>query len=127
MIRTKSIYAEPDSDDGLRVLVTRFHPRGVKKERYDVWCRDLAPSRDLLKRYKEGTVRWNEFLGMLRSELRGNGDSKRLIRDLNAKSRTQNITILCYEKSGMPCHRHMIKRMVENPRMRSYTWNGDSD
>ena len=126
-IRTKSIYAPVGDDDGLRVLVTRFHPRGVKRERYDVWYRDLAPSRNLLRRYKEGAVLWDEFLDMLRSELRQNRDSRRLIRDLNTKSWTQNITILCYEKSGIPCHRHMIKRMVEKPGMRSYTWDGDLD
>ena len=61
MIRTKSIYAPTDQEDGLRILITRFYPRGVRRERYDVWIRSLAPSADLLKRYKNTEINWNDF------------------------------------------------------------------
>ena len=62
MIKTKSIYDKnPNGNDGLRILIMRHHPRGVKKERYDYWLRELSPSKDLLKRYNEGKIMWDVF------------------------------------------------------------------
>jgi len=75
MIKTKSIYKTSDEQDGLRVLITRFYPRGVKKEHFDVWIRDLAPSQALLKRYKNSEIDWNDFKTGLLTELRDNVDS----------------------------------------------------
>ena len=114
-IRTKSIHAPAGEDDGLRVLVTRFHPRGVRKERYDVWCRDLAPSKELLARHKEGKIRWDRFLRALSSEIRRNEAGQKMIIELNREGRKRNVTLLCYERDGMPCHRHLVKMLVANP------------
>jgi hypothetical protein len=43
MIKTKSVYSaiEP-GHDGLRVLVTRFRGRGLRKNRYHVWMPNLV-------------------------------------------------------------------------------------
>lgn len=115
MIKTKSIYAPLAEEDGLRVLITRFYPRGVKREKYDIWVRDLAPSAELLKKYKNEEINWNEFKINLLSELRENIDSIEAIHALQTRSNMQNITFLCYEKDGCPCHRHMVKDLVEEP------------
>ena len=117
MIRTKSIYAPTDQEDGLRILITRFYPRGVRRERYDVWIRSLVPSADLLKRYKNTEINWNDFKTTLLSELRSSIDSVEAIYTLQAKSLMQNITLLCYEKDGCPCHRHMVRDLIEDPRL----------
>ena len=61
MIKTKSIYKPIEEEDGLRVLITRWYPRGVKREKYDIWVRELAPSAELLKRYKNTEVDWDDF------------------------------------------------------------------
>ena len=58
MIKTKSIYESVEKEDGLRVLITRWYPRGVKREKYDVWVRELPPSALLLKRYKNSEIEW---------------------------------------------------------------------
>lgn len=117
MIRTKSIYVSADQEDGLRILITRFYPRGVKREKYDIWIRSLAPSAELLKRYKNTDINWNDFKTTLLSELRDSIDSVEAIYTLQAKSLMQNITLLCYEKDGCPCHRHMVRDLIENPRL----------
>lgn len=117
MIKTRSIYAPADENDGFSVLITRFYPRGIRREKYDEWLRELAPSRELLKRYKAGEINWEGFLTELLSELRNNDDSTDAIRMLNTKSNMQDITLLCYEKDGLPCHRHLIKELVGNPSM----------
>lgn len=115
MIRTKSIYAPMEENDGLRVLITRFYPRGVKRERYDIWVRELAPSAELLKRYKNENIQWDDFTTTLLTELRDNIDSIEAIHTLQSLSNMQDITLLCYEKDGCPCHRHMVRDLIETP------------
>ncbi len=117
MIKTKSIYKPVEEEDGLRVLITRWYPRGVKRERYDIWVRELAPSAELLKKYKNSEIEWADFSISLLSELRDNLDSIEAIHTLQTKGNMENITLLCHEKDGEPCHRHMVKNLIEDPRL----------
>jgi uncharacterized protein YeaO (DUF488 family) len=53
-IKTKSSKEYIDkSADGLRILLARFRPRYLPKdkEKWDQWCKELAPSRELWKKY----------------------------------------------------------------------------
>ena len=117
MIKTKSIYKPIEEEDGLRVLITRWYPRGVKREKYDIWVRELSPSPELLKRYKNTEINWDDFKTILLSELRDNIDSVEAIHTLQSKSNMQDVTLLCYEKDGCPCHRYMVKDLIEDPRL----------
>lgn len=117
LIKTKSIYKPLEEEDGLRVLITRYYPRGVKREKYDIWVRELAPSAELLKRYKNTEVNWDDFKITLLSELRDNIDSVEAIHALQSRSNMQDVTLLCYEKDGCPCHRHMVRELIEEPRL----------
>ena len=118
MIKTKSIYKPvEEEEDGLRVLITRWYPRGVKREKYDIWMRELAPSAELLKKYKNSEIKWTDFSKNLLSELRNNADSIEAINTLHAKGSLENITLLCHEKDGEQCHRHMIKNLIDKPKL----------
>jgi uncharacterized protein YeaO (DUF488 family) len=48
-VRLKRAYLAPSPDDGVRVLVDRLWPRGVRKSdaAIDRWAKDVAPSTDL--------------------------------------------------------------------------------
>lgn len=113
-IKTKSIYEPAEKDDGHRVLVTRFYPRGVKKDRFDEWLRVLSPSRDLLLSYRKGEKDWNEFEAELVSEIRGNPQAMEAARGLHRLAKRGSVTLLCYEKAGEPCHRHTVKRIIDS-------------
>jgi len=41
MVKTKSVYDPVESDDGERILVTRYWPRGLSKERLSLSARML--------------------------------------------------------------------------------------
>ncbi|WP_438765395.1 DUF488 domain-containing protein [Kushneria sp. TE3] len=71
-IQLKRIYDTRDKDDGYRVLVDGMWPRGVAKKdaHIDDWCRDIAPSRDLLKWFGHDRDRWEGFYDAYRRELR---------------------------------------------------------
>lgn len=47
--RVKRIYESADTDDGIRVLVDRLWPRGLKKENAALtsWMKKVAPSNEL--------------------------------------------------------------------------------
>jgi uncharacterized protein YeaO (DUF488 family) len=118
VVKTKSIY-EPaeENDDGIRVLVTRYYPRGVKKDKFDCWIRELSPSRNLLKNYRQGKYNWEEFKTVFMSEIRDNKDSLERIEDLNVQNEFLVITLLCYEIEGENCHRYIVKDIIENPQL----------
>jgi uncharacterized protein YeaO (DUF488 family) len=62
-LRIKRVYAAPATTDGVRVLVDRLWPRGLRKEqsRIDHWLKDIAPSSELRKWYNHDDSRWEEF------------------------------------------------------------------
>jgi uncharacterized protein YeaO (DUF488 family) len=63
MIRLKRVYEEPGDGDGLRFLVERLWPRGIKKSSLPIeaWLKDVAPSTELRKWFGHDKARWNEF------------------------------------------------------------------
>jgi len=117
MISTKSIYQPKEESDGIRILITRFYPRGVKKDHFDCWVRELAPSPTLLQSYKQGERTWEEFKIEFLTEMRDSIDSLEVIHALNQQNAVKNITLLCYERDGMPCHRHIVKNIIEAPNL----------
>jgi len=82
----KSIYDPKSPNDGLRVLVMRYWPRGIKKDKVDVWFRDLGTSEGLIKAWKSGTISWMEFRKLYLAEVKS--QSKRaIIRELAKRAK----------------------------------------
>ncbi len=63
MIKLKRVYEGEDPDDGVRYLVERLWPRGIKKTslRIDGWLKDAAPSTELRKWFNHDPEKWQEF------------------------------------------------------------------
>ncbi|MGB6740126.1 MAG: DUF488 family protein [Candidatus Cybelea sp.] len=94
-IMLKRAYEKPARGDGIRVLVDRLWPRGIKKEdlRLGPWAKALAPSTELRKWFAHDETKWPEFRKRYRAELSAAGASK-IIRDLLASSkRAKTITL----------------------------------
>ena len=75
MIKLKRAYDSASSDDGIRFLVERLWPRGVKKTALglDAWLKDVAPSTRLRQWFSHDPAKWAEFQRRYRREL----DAKR--------------------------------------------------
>ena len=73
-IRVARVYDDADPDDGQRVLVDRIWPRGVRKDdpRVGIWCKDVAPSKELREWYHHDLERFDEFKARYTEELHGN-------------------------------------------------------
>ena len=88
MIKTKSIYEPDEKDDGIRVLITRYYPRGIRKGKFDCWNKELSPSGNLLKNYRQGNYNWEEFKSAFLSEMKNNKESLETIHALNAENKS---------------------------------------
>lgn len=80
-IRIKRAYDPPAAADGVRLLVDRLWPRGLKKEsaRIDAWIREVAPSHELRRWFGHDPERWREFVRRYVAELNANPDAWRPI------------------------------------------------
>jgi uncharacterized protein YeaO (DUF488 family) len=72
MVKLKRAYEAVSADDGLRILVERLWPRGVRKQeaKIDLWLKDLAPSTELRQWYGHDPARWPQFRKRYRNELK---------------------------------------------------------
>ena len=70
-ITLKRVYDPPAKSDGMRILVERLWPRGMRKEeaKIDFWVKELAPSADLRRWYGHDPEKWPEFRKRYRREL----------------------------------------------------------
>lgn len=131
VISTKSVTETIDrSYDGLRILVCRHTPQGVKKTRWDVWMANLAPSDPLRKAFRSKKIDWKEFSRRYKDELfeptlmdEHNGKSKnygqkftlRLIKHL---AKRQKITLMCTcGKEEEYCHRYLLRDVINSTKV----------
>jgi uncharacterized protein YeaO (DUF488 family) len=70
-IRIKRVSDLAAEDDGERVLVDRYWPRGLHRDhrQIDSWCVDAAPSPELIAWYGHKQERWEEFKRRYQDEL----------------------------------------------------------
>ncbi|MGP3991819.1 DUF488 domain-containing protein [Streptomyces sp. 3N207] len=94
-IRYHRIYEETSREDGVRVLVDRVWPRGLRKEdaHLDAWMRDVAPSTELRRWYAHDPERYAEFRRRYLDELR-DPDHQQALRELAEMARHGRVTLL---------------------------------
>lgn len=76
-LRLKRAYEAPAAADGMRILVDRLWPRGLKKAdaAIDRWDKEVAPSDQLRRWFGHDPARWDEFRTRYRAELAGKAQS----------------------------------------------------
>ncbi|NGZ59274.1 MAG: DUF488 domain-containing protein [Nitrospira sp. LK265] len=77
MIALKRVYDPMTSADGVRFLVERLWPRGVKKTalHIDAWLKDVAPSGELRRWFSHDPKKWSEFQRRYHDELHAHADA----------------------------------------------------
>ena len=113
MVKTKSVYDPVEESDGERILVSRYWPRGLSKERLSLkeHLRDVAPSIELLRDWKTGDISWAEYEKRYHQEM---SQQREKIKGLAKRANDKTITLLCLEQEDNPhCHRHLLKSLIE--------------
>jgi len=117
MVTTKRWNDPKKCSDGLRVLVTRYRPRGLPKsqETWDVWMRDLAPSTELHAAFygKSGTkMSWPSYrIAFLREMKSAKAAIRKLVEHIQSG---QSITLLCSSAcvEDDRCHRSLLREII---------------
>jgi uncharacterized protein YeaO (DUF488 family) len=120
-IKTKRWCVPAEPDDGLRVLVCRYRPRGLPKakETWDVWLRDLGPSPELFDAfYGKGRapITLDEYRERYTREMQAQQDK---IAELAARvDRGETVTLLCSKTCILEqaCHRSMLAGLIQEAR-----------
>jgi uncharacterized protein YeaO (DUF488 family) len=112
MVMTKRIYEPAAPADGLRVLVMRLWPRGIRKEAVNLWLKELGADRDLLRDWKQGLVDWPERRRRYLAGLEHPPAAAQL-EELRALARAQSLTLLCACRDEDQCHRSLLKTILE--------------
>ena len=93
-LAVKRVYDPAAAGDGRRILVDRLWPRGVSKDRIDLWLKDLAPSDALRHEFHGHPDHWDEFCIAYATEL-GSPPAQAALATLAAE-RKQGPVVLLY-------------------------------
>jgi uncharacterized protein YeaO (DUF488 family) len=105
--------------EGLRLGTVRRPPRGVPKDQYskrdyyDVWLPELAPSAELVAIGLRATDArtWQTFVKRYRREMKEPAAS-RLLDLLAAMSRQTALSVGCYCADEARCHRSVLRALL---------------
>jgi|SRR5581483_2075788 len=118
MIRLKRVYEPESPDDGVRYLVERLWPRGIKKTSLhaDDWLKDAAPSTELRKWFNHDPERWQEFRSKYFAELKQHPDAWTPILDAAHKG---TVTLLYSSHDEVHNNAAALKEYIERKLARS--------
>jgi uncharacterized protein YeaO (DUF488 family) len=114
-IRIKRVYDQPTATDGLRVLIDRLWPRGIKKSvlKLDAWVKDLSPSTPLRLWYGHDPARFAEFRRRYHAELSGHKGELRVLR---AAMRGRVATLLTSTRELKLSHAQVLREVLTRNR-----------
>jgi len=118
-IKTKRWDDPKNADDGFRLLVCRYRPRGLPKsdETWDAWNPNLGPSKELHAAVygKKGrlSITWDVYRRRYLTEMRGQTAAIEELAERVAAGET--ITLLCSSQCVREsrCHRSLLKELIE--------------
>jgi len=112
MIKTKRVYEAYAISDGVRFLVERLWPRGIKKENLvmQAWMKDVSPSPDLRQWFQHDPEKWDEFQKRYRMELESNSQSWGPILEALKKD---NVTLLYSARDTEKNSANLLKTFLE--------------
>ena len=116
MIKAKRVYDEVEKDDGIRVLVDRLWPRGIKKEevKIDLWLKEVAPSIELRKWFSHDPFRWKEFCKRYREELIKDEEKKIALSELTKIATRGKLTLVYSAKDKEHNNAIVLKKLLES-------------
>jgi uncharacterized protein YeaO (DUF488 family) len=118
-LRVVRLGSPRQANEGPRIGTVRRPPRGVRKEElarrdfYDVWLPNLAPSEALLKAAHNAhdEKAWRAFVRRYRAEM-GRPEASRVLDVLAALSRGSNFSVGCYCADESRCHRSVLRSLL---------------
>jgi uncharacterized protein YeaO (DUF488 family) len=107
------------ANEGLRLGTVRRPPRGVpksefaKRDFYDTWLPDLAPSAPLMAEGQAAQTdkEWSAFKRKFHAQMK-EPEASRLLDLLAALSRQTSFSLGCYCEDENHCHRSVLRELL---------------
>jgi uncharacterized protein YeaO (DUF488 family) len=114
-LSAKRIYDAPAHNDGARILVDRLWPRGISKERAQLykWAKDITPSTELRQVYHHGEDNQTEFQAAYSKELDKNPETKNFVTEVKELLSHENVTLLTASKDITIGHVPVIMKYIK--------------
>ena len=105
--------------EGLRIGTVRRPPRGVpkaefaKRDYYDVWFPNLAPSLETMKLAQQARTpaEWQAFVRRYRAEM-AEPEHAHALALLAALSKASDFSVGCYCEDESHCHRSVLRELL---------------
>ena len=117
MLKTKSILAQKEDSDGLRISVMSRHTledgvtidSRIKQNSYNIWDKELAPPAKLVGAYYRGELSFEDFYTKYQRHIRSD-EMRSKVKFLAKEALTKDITLLCIEEKPEKCHRNILAK-----------------
>lgn len=108
----KRVYDDSSPGEGLRFLVDRLWPRGIKKSALSsaVWLKEVAPSPALRQWFGHDPAKWTEFRKRYRRELEKDPAAAKPLRDAIKKG---DVTLLFGARDREINHAVVLRDFLE--------------
>lgn len=113
-VQIKRVYEPAQDSDGLRILVDRLWPRGIRKVdlSFDDWAKCLAPSTEARKAFGHKAQNFPAFQARYRAELDDNPDAAAYVAKLQ-QTKPATITLLYAAKDPHVNHAVILQKWLQ--------------
>lgn len=90
----------------------RLWPRGIRKDRIDLWLRELGPILPLLRDFRAQRVDWTDYRRQYLAGL-GRPEAQADVERVLALARDGMVTLLCGCPDEQRCHRSLLRDYLD--------------
>lgn len=103
-----SYFSNIDNGIGLKISIALYNPNWCI-DKIDSFIKQLAPNELLLKLYKDNKITWEDYKKGYLAQLQVN--NKGILELQKLLNNGKDVTIYCYEKDFINCHRSIIAEL----------------
>jgi len=113
MLRVKRVYESKEAGDGVRILVDRLWPRGLRSAEagIDEWMKDVAPSDELRKWFAHDPEKWPEFKRKYTEELAA-PEKAALLKRIAKSAASGNVTLVYAAKDTEHNNARVLEELI---------------
>jgi uncharacterized protein YeaO (DUF488 family) len=115
MLSVKRVYESKEAGDGVRILVDRLWPRGLRSAGagIDEWMKDVAPSDELRKWFAHDPEKWPEFKRRYAGEL-SEPSKVALLKRIAKLAANGNVTLVYSAKDTEHNNARVLEELIAN-------------
>ena len=113
MLSVKRVYESKEAGDGVRILVDRLWPRGLRSAEagIDEWMKDIAPSDELRKWLAHDPEKWPEFKRRYTQELAA-PEKAALLKRITKLAASGNVTLVYSAKDTEHNNARVLEELI---------------